>query len=433
MPDDTDREQGLQAARVILPDFNGERSAATVWYAKFNLLKDRFKWSPDECLVHLGVRLNGNSGVWFASLSETVRANWDQVREQFEREFIKDEHQMVLMSKLQKLKFGVNDDIQDYYSEILSLGSKLNRSTEDIASNFIAGLPESMSRWVLTTDTHTLSSYLARAKLYLARWTADKNVSFPDAGVFNISDSMQGFEDRIVHLISEKLGDLSVSDTKLQPQIGSGGGRTQSGDRHSDARRDSSRARSTSRSNDTERSRANDRSRSYSRDRYERGRYDRSTSGDRYRTGSGGRYRPSERERSGRTDQYRSRSRGERYQRQNDNRGRTQGRNNANRRGRYNRGQEQFRGREKPFYFPANGLCWNCGVSGHIARHCRANQNNYPSNYNGGQQGYYPPQQRGSVQQGRYQTWQQNGAAPNYPPQGFNQNYPPPDQHQASN
>ena len=193
--------------KLRLSEFKGDRDQAAVWWSKFELLSTRYNWSDEDKCCNLGFNLSDNAGVWFSTLSADIKSDWTRLSAAFKSNFVECESRLILQSKLQSLSF--TSDLDDYYSQVISLGAKLGRSEEDIASAFLNGLPKLCQDFVLATDTHTLGSYVSRCRLFLAR-NPSKSVSF-DQGTFPIAnaDSMPLGHSIQPHASSDAAKDLT--------------------------------------------------------------------------------------------------------------------------------------------------------------------------------------------------------------------------------
>ena len=123
---------------------------------------------------------------------------------------------MVTESKLQSRVFQPHSEtIDEYYSSILSLGATLGHNSEQLATNFMNGLPKSIKDFVIGTDNHTMENYLSQARLYLARHPSGaKTVRFENqfpttevaAGADIVNAIAQGFRQLKVHMPSHVRG-----------------------------------------------------------------------------------------------------------------------------------------------------------------------------------------------------------------------------------
>ena len=163
----------MSQLRLTLADFSGNLSEAKTWYRKFTLLAWKYEWDNAEKCLQLSFHLSDLAGVWFSSLSTD---NWARLKAAFEKQFLNTEPTLVTKSKLQSREFQPHSEtIDEYYSSILSVGATLGRNSEQLATNFMNGLPESIKDFVIGTDNHTMENYLSRARLYLARHPSGAN------------------------------------------------------------------------------------------------------------------------------------------------------------------------------------------------------------------------------------------------------------------
>ena len=198
--------------RLTLADFSGNLSEAKTWYRKFTLLASKYEWDKAEKCLQLSFHLSDLAGVWFSSLSTD---DWARLKAAFEKQFLNTEPTLVTESKFQSRVFQPHSEtIDEYYSSILSLGATLGRNSEQLATNFMNGLPESIKDFVIGTDNHTMENY-SRARLYLARHPSGaKTVRFENrfpttevvAGADIVNAIAQGFKQLKVHMPSHVRG-----------------------------------------------------------------------------------------------------------------------------------------------------------------------------------------------------------------------------------
>ena len=237
------------APRLTLPEFNGQSGeTAQVWYQRFNLLSTRYNWTDQEKVIQLGFHCVATAGTWFATLPPATRNGWNLLRPAFEAMFLNTEPPLVTESKLQSRVLQPNESIDSYYSSILSLGAALGRQPDNLATNFLNGLPESYRDFVAGTDNHVISNYVDRARLFHARHP-NKTVQFENQ--FAITDHT-ALKTDIVNAVAEQLKQFSLEQASSRP-------RERSRERTWRSR-DSSPSGSRSRTPES-----NERSRSYSR------------------------------------------------------------------------------------------------------------------------------------------------------------------------
>ena len=401
----------IEASKLAVPDFDGGTEFSAVWWTKFQLLAKRFKWDDTEKCIQLGVKLTHNAAIWYSSLEDDVRTDWARLEPLFQAEYIKGESRLILDSKLQNAKLSDYGSIEDYYANVLSLSSKLKRSTEDMASAFIRGLPNELKMFCLGSENHTVASYLARSKLYLSAG-ACKAVTFKGAEntVFNVlNEPNQDVLDQtqfIVNQVTENLTGLVVEKRDMNYAQGDNREGSDRQSRHGASGDRNHRSMSPSANRYNDRSGSRERGRSYDRG-YNRGGSNSYTARNRNESKS-----PS-RERNGGRD---------------GNRGRTRNFERGRKRGPcYNCGREGHVKRECRKTFNRNkggsgynkGMCYNCGLVGHHRRECRKpfNSRGGGQSYNNGAnqnyQSYQAPQYNVQPQPGGQQR-QGNWTGPNY-------------------
>lgn len=202
--------------RPQLSEFKGGASDdAKGWLRKFDLLANRYNWTNDDKIFQLSYNLSGAAGTWIASQPAATQQAWPTLRAAFEARFTGSEPALVIQAKLYNRKLLSTETIDDYQSDILSMGNALGRETEQMAASFVQGLPEQMREYVLGTDTHTLDSYTRRAKLYASQHpvvphlTAQPSLSMAMACP-EVSQNLDGIKTELVNAVQESFKALSV-------------------------------------------------------------------------------------------------------------------------------------------------------------------------------------------------------------------------------
>ena len=193
--------------RLTLADFSSNLSEAKTWYRKFTLLVSKYEWHNAKKCLQLSFHPSDSVGVWFSSI---YTGDWAKLKAAFEKQFLNTEPTLVTDSKLQSGVFQPHiKTIDEYYSSSLSLGATLGHASEQLATNFMNGLPESIKDFVIGTDNHTMENYLSRARLYLARRPSGaKAVRFENqfpttevaAGADIVNAIAQGFKQLKLHM-----------------------------------------------------------------------------------------------------------------------------------------------------------------------------------------------------------------------------------------
>ena len=92
--------EGVQAGKLVLPEFSGNREESKIWFGKFKLLATKFKWTPEEKILQMALKLTSNASIWFSTLSETEQADWAVIEDRFVTEFVTPDNKIIIMTKL---------------------------------------------------------------------------------------------------------------------------------------------------------------------------------------------------------------------------------------------------------------------------------------------------------------------------------------------
>ena len=72
-----------------LEKFCGGSQNAEVWFKKLGLLAELGKWTNERKCMQLCFHLDKSASIWFAALDDTIQKNWDLLKAEFEKHFIK--------------------------------------------------------------------------------------------------------------------------------------------------------------------------------------------------------------------------------------------------------------------------------------------------------------------------------------------------------
>lgn len=113
----------------------------------------------DRRCVALHLHLTGPALSWYQRLDDQVKYNWQALRNAFlqryndmERTYSTD------IEKFHSLTLKPAQHIEDFYSIVLNLGTRLQLGVRDIMYRFIAGLPERLSFLSVQVDPLTTPS-----------------------------------------------------------------------------------------------------------------------------------------------------------------------------------------------------------------------------------------------------------------------------------
>ena len=257
--------------KMVLGNFTGTGDANS-FIRRFELLAAKDNWGDDEKRIRLAFALTDQAGIWYANLTADKIDTYAHLLAEFKKHYIDNEPTLVTESKLLSRKLLSGESLEDYYDALVALGNKLGRKPTELGTQFINGLPDSYKDWVLSTDSHTLDSYLARAKLFQARHP-ERSVTFQGSFPVQGDYATKGEMAAVVKTLKESLDALNLRSHR-------------SPSRHSRSpSRSPNRHRSTSRHRSPNRYRSSTRHRSPS--SYSRGYRPRYRSPHRYRPQQG--------------------------------------------------------------------------------------------------------------------------------------------------
>ena len=168
--------------------YNGDPAQAKSFLQRFDLLSAKSQWDDDDKKLQLAFHLSDSAANWLSSLPIESTDTYAHLRTAFEAYYLNCEPLLVTESRLLARRLQAGESLTDYYANILSLGAKLGRKPDQLATQFVNGLPEAFKEYILSTDTHTLDNYLSRAKMYHARHPT-RTVQFQGATQFMVPEA----------------------------------------------------------------------------------------------------------------------------------------------------------------------------------------------------------------------------------------------------
>ena len=137
---------GWETRSLSLKYFTGKEDP-TEWIRRFELVAGKFQWSDQEKLFRFEFYMDGSAGPWLRALSDDRKIDYESLKAEFEAHYIKGESPIVLESQLAATKLKADQSIDDYLAAVLDLGSRLNRTPENLAVSFLNGLSENMKEF----------------------------------------------------------------------------------------------------------------------------------------------------------------------------------------------------------------------------------------------------------------------------------------------
>ena len=381
-----------------LASFNGLGNADD-FLSKFELLKTTCKWNDKEAGTHLALHLEGPADTWMRTeVKAADRDVWDTLSTLFKKRWITLDPQLLVEQRLLARKLQPGETLEEYLGAILDFSNRLGRTADQMAANFVNGLPEAVKDNVLSGDSHDLTNYVRRAKMYMARNPQQRQVTFDAVHAVTSMESTPNIGEEIkrevVSAVSEMFSGLQIQKSQATPVEHP---RSPSPpDRHRRSRRDDSRDRYRKDSSNHS---------PYRNDRYRRNSYDRFRSSSRYRDDSRDRRRDRDDSRDRTRYTYMKEPVSHLYERNSrDRRTRSGSRPRGSERIHYVRERSPDRrqnyGQRRRGPSRNNDKCHYCNIPGHWWRQCRKYQrdngqappNNWGTNNNtqwGAQRGNY--------------------------------------------
>jgi len=192
--------------KLKIKEFSGSGAqTAESWWQKFEIATKINTWKDEDLVLQFPFYLSGAALSWYSALETTIKDDWARLKAEFEKFFLKQEPALVTESKLLSRKMKAGETLEEYMAELTELGSKLGKSVNSLATNFLNGLPsQAMRDFVVSTDSHTIDSYKNRARIYLARHPAATAVKF-DSSAFFVEEEKQNHSSNmeVINAITE--------------------------------------------------------------------------------------------------------------------------------------------------------------------------------------------------------------------------------------
>ena len=179
---------------VHVREFDGkDLSYSKEFLERFELVQSAKNWSEPTSLFYFKMLCVRQANTWRKGLQAADRGSFAALRAAFVRDFINSEPKIVVENKLASRKWlSDTETIDMYHNALIELGSKCDRNGDALCSQFLVGLPDNVRTFCASSDSHTLTSYVTRAKLYVAMHEAE----FKAGGGAVSSEPVAAFRER---------------------------------------------------------------------------------------------------------------------------------------------------------------------------------------------------------------------------------------------
>ena len=146
-------------------------SKASDWIRKFRAISTLYQWPEENRCLIFRMAMTGGAATWLETLDQEdpeIRNNIEAMLERFESEYVNNEPVVCIENSLHSRRWAWErgESIDAYRSALAEIGHKLGKHGDDLATYFLRGLPESCQTFCLSSDSHTLDSYVKRARLW---------------------------------------------------------------------------------------------------------------------------------------------------------------------------------------------------------------------------------------------------------------------------
>ena len=166
MPPKEDKEKWTS----LFPFTGKDPALAPEWLDKFQMKRERKGWEDADALYHFKSLMTQGAYTWLKTLDAGKKDTYENLLREFTSSWIESEPRVVVERRLESRRLQVEkgESIETYRAAIVELGSKIGRTGDALCNDFLRGLTEQVREYCLQSDTHTLDSYVKRAKLFVA-------------------------------------------------------------------------------------------------------------------------------------------------------------------------------------------------------------------------------------------------------------------------
>ncbi len=156
--------------RTLIPDyFHGYPSEDPKFFldqfSTWTILQDV---TEEDKKLHLRMMLKGPAEVWYMSLPETTKNDWNSLETAFLSWFGGPSTTVKLQETLDNRRQLPDETLDFYINDVLRLGQRLNASDREIIRALIRGVPPEIQSFVIGQNTKTVTDTVQKMKLFAA-------------------------------------------------------------------------------------------------------------------------------------------------------------------------------------------------------------------------------------------------------------------------
>ena len=189
-----DRQQSL----LSIDKFDG-KGPARAWLETFVEAAAYAHTNEADKIRLFPLLLKGSALVWFRTLTDAQKADWDTLTGHFEDRFLQDEGQQALR-QISKLEAKKNEKMAEYAARCQELFEKTETNEDQKLHYFLEGLPHTIKRLVIMHEPADLDAAVALAK------RAEKAGSHEENAETNLS-----------HLVANLTAQVSELSQNMKP------------------------------------------------------------------------------------------------------------------------------------------------------------------------------------------------------------------------
>src|SRR6266550_8614335 len=162
--------------KYIEPDRYDGKGDIRDFFTRFEECAKNNRWTEDMKKLKFPLALSGLAHRYYKALvADRKERDYEQLKEAFEKRYLKNKEK--IMNKINSRMMGENEEIEDYYSEMVELCYEAdeNMSEGQIVRNIVNGVPNEYKRYMHPGDIQTLEQLQEKIESATTSITLEKN------------------------------------------------------------------------------------------------------------------------------------------------------------------------------------------------------------------------------------------------------------------